>query len=295
MLHHHHPRPLAPDRVVVLGASGFIGKAIAGRLAARHVPVVAPGRNEIDLTDRDASERLAASLRPTDALVMASARAPCKTPQMLVDNIQMMGAVCGALGRAPVAHVVYVSSDAVYHDALTPLTESAPAAPTSLHGAMHVAREQMLAAAVGGVPLAVLRPTLVYGAFDPHNGYGPNRFRRLANRGEPIVLFGEGEERRDHVDVDDVAAIACRVLEHRSAGTLNVATGAVTSFRAIAEHVVALSPRKVPIKTSARSGPMPHAGYRAFDPENTLAAFPDFRYITLADGLGRAQQQEFGS
>jgi UDP-glucose 4-epimerase len=226
---------------------------------------------------------------------MVSARAPCKTPQMLLDNIQMMGAVCAALGRSALTHVVYVSSDAVYHDALTPLSEGSPAAPTSLHGAMHVAREQMLKAAVGRIPLAVLRPTLVYGAADPHNGYGPNRFRRLANRGEPIVLFGEGEERRDHVDVNDVATIACRVLAQRSEGTLNVATGVVTSFRAIAEQVVALSPRKVAIAASPRSGPVPHNGYRAFDPQNTLLAFPDFHYTTLAEGLKRAQHQEFGS
>jgi UDP-glucose 4-epimerase len=294
MLRHLHPRPLAPDRVVVLGAGGFIGKAIAARLAAQRVPVIALGRNEMDLIAHDAGDRLAGSLQRTDALVMVSARAPCKTPQMLLDNIQMMGAVCAALGRSPVAHVVYVSSDAVYHDALTPLNESSPAAPTSLHGAMHVAREHMLKAVVGRIPLAVLRPTLVYGASDPHNGYGPNRFRRLANRGEPIVLFGEGEERRDHVDIDDVATIACRVLAQRSEGTLNIATGVVTSFRAIAEQVVVLSPRKVTINASPRSGPMPHDGYRAFDPENTLAAFPNFRYTTLADGLGRAQQQEFG-
>ncbi|HXW29301.1 MAG TPA: NAD(P)-dependent oxidoreductase [Xanthobacteraceae bacterium] len=295
MLRHHHPRPLAPDRVVLLGAGGFIGKAVAAQLAVEHVPVMTLGRNRIDLTARDADERLAGWLQRTDALVMVSARAPCKTPQMLLDNIQMMGAVCAALGRSPVAHVVYVSSDAVYHDALTPLSEDSPAAPASLHGAMHVAREQMLKAALDRIPLAVLRPTLVYGAADPHNGYGPNRFRRLANRGEPIVLFGEGEERRDHVAVEDVAAIAGRVLAQRSEGTLNVATGVITSFRAIAEQVVALSPRKVAISAAPRSGPLPHNGYRAFDPQNTLAAFPDFRYTTLAEGLARAQQQEFGS
>ena len=45
-------------------------------------------------------------------------------------------------------------------------------------------------------PLALIRPTLVHGLDDPHNGYGPNRFRRLAATGREIVLFGEGEERR---------------------------------------------------------------------------------------------------
>jgi hypothetical protein len=55
--------------------------------------------------------------------------------------------------------------------------------------------------------IAVVRPTLVYGLDDPHNGYGPNRFRRLAAAGEGIVLFGEGEERRDHVAVEDLAEL----------------------------------------------------------------------------------------
>src|SRR5256885_1405531 len=74
-------------------------------------------------------------------------------------------------------------------------------------------------------PLAILRPTLLYGAEDPHNGYGPNRFRRLANAGADITLFGEGEERRDHVLIDDLAEIVLRVLKRRSTGTLNIATG----------------------------------------------------------------------
>jgi nucleoside-diphosphate-sugar epimerase len=198
------------------------------------------------------------------------------------------------VAKRPVAHLVYISSDAVYADGPLPLSEISAAAPTSLHGAMHLAREQMLQAAAGATPLAVLRPTLVYGAGDPHNGYGPNKFRRQANRGEAIVLFGEGEERRDHVDVDDIAEIVRLVLEHRSAGVLNIATGTVASFRALADKAVALSPCKVEIKGSPRSGPMPHNGYRSFDPAATLQSFPNFRYTAIDDGLERAQRQEFG-
>jgi nucleoside-diphosphate-sugar epimerase len=228
------------------------------------------------------------------SLVVVSARAPCKTPAMMLQNIGMMAAVCDALAKRPVAHLVYVSSDAVYADGPLPLTEASPAAPTSLHGAMHLAREQMLLSSAGSIPLAILRPTLVYGAGDPHNGYGPNRFRRQANRGETIVLFGEGEERRDHVDVGDIAEIVALVLDHRSAGVLNIATGTVASFRALADKAVALAAKPVAIKSSPRNGPMPHNGYRPFDPAATLAAFPGFRYTAIHAGLARAQRQEFG-
>jgi UDP-glucose 4-epimerase len=291
MLHHHRTPPADPTRVVILGAGGFIGGAITARLGRERIATEALGHRDLDLVAPGADERLAGVLRDTDSLVVVSARAPCKNPAMLVENVIMIGAACEALARRSVAHLVYISSDAVYADGPLPLTEASPAAPTSLHGAMHLAREQMLAAAAAKTPFAILRPTLVYGARDPHGGYGPNRFRRLANRGEKIVLFGEGEERRDHVLVDDVAELARLVLRHRSSGILNCATGSVASFRAIAETVVKLSGKSAPIVGSPRSGPMPHNGYRPFDPAATYAAFPGFRYTTLEDGLARAQQE----
>ena len=155
---------------------------------------------------------------------------------------------------------------------------------------MHLAREIAFRTSVSA-PLAIVRPSLLYGAADPHNGYGPNRFRRLAAEGRDIVLFGEGEERRDHVLVEDLADLVCRVLAHRSAGVLNVASGEVHSFREIAERVVALAPRRVAIRTSPRQGPMPHNGYRPFDITECRRAFPDFAYTPLGDGLVRVQKE----
>ena len=106
------------------------------------------------------------------------------------------------------------------------------------------------------------------------------RIGLLANR--PV---GEGEERRDHVLVDDVAEIVCRVIEHRSRGTLNIATGEVYSFRDIAERVAAMVKPVVAVRGTPRQGEMPHGGYRPFDIAACHRAFPDFRYTSLADGL----------
>jgi UDP-glucose 4-epimerase len=136
--------------------------------------------------------------------------------------------------------------------------------------------------------VANLRPTLIYGASDPHNGYGPNRFRRLANQGSNIVLFGEGEERRDHVYIDDVAELITLVLQHKSVGALNVATGHVHSFMEIAKAVVALSGNATAVSCSPRMGPMPHNGYRPFDNTICEQAFPKFRYTLLREGLRKA-------
>jgi nucleoside-diphosphate-sugar epimerase len=149
---------------------------------------------------------------------------------------------------------------------------------------MHLAREVMLKSIVSS-SLSVLRPTLIYGAADPHNGYGPNRFRRACAAGQEITLFGNGEELRDHVLIDDVAEIIYRVLRHRSQGTLNIATGEVHSFRNIAESIVKMSKNPVRVRATERQGAMPHGGYRAFNASATRAAFPDFRYTELQEGL----------
>jgi nucleoside-diphosphate-sugar epimerase len=108
------------------------------------------------------------------------------------------------------------------------------------------------------------------------------------------MLFGEGEERRDHVDVADVAALALLILRHRSAGTLNAATGSVTSFREMAEMAVRLAKKDVPVRGQPRVGAIPHGGYRPFDAGATRAAFPDFRYRPVAEGMAKAQRAEFG-
>lgn len=292
MLTHTFATPAKPARVVVIGAAGFVGKAVAARVEKDGIPVLRVTRAEVDLLAADAAERLGALLKDGDSVVAVSAIAPCKNPAMLQDNLTLTQALVKAIGGIKAAHVVNISSDAVFCDQEAPLTEDSAKAPDSYHGIMHLARELMFRTELAA-PLAILRPTLIYGAGDPHNGYGPNQFRRKANKGEDITLFGEGEERRDHVLVDDVAELVARTLAHRSTGSLNVATGVVTSFRDIALAAVKLSGKSVAVNGSPRKGAMPHNGYRPFNPAATQAAFPDFAYTPLAEGMAKAQAEEF--
>src|SRR5688500_3031590 len=114
MLGHLNASPAAPKRVVVMGAAGFVGGAVVGRLARERVPVLALGRKEIDLAATDAAERIGRLLQPEDAFVAVAARAPCKDSDMLLENIAMARAMARALAKSRVAHVINISSDAVY-------------------------------------------------------------------------------------------------------------------------------------------------------------------------------------
>ena len=122
MLEHLNPRPKKPARVVVAGAAGFVGGAVAARLERDGMTVLRLTRREVDLLAPDADARLQAVLRTGDAFVAAAARAPCRNAGMLVENMKIAGAMVTALARARVSHVVNISSDAVYADSPEPLT-----------------------------------------------------------------------------------------------------------------------------------------------------------------------------
>ncbi|MEI8173110.1 MAG: NAD-dependent epimerase/dehydratase family protein [Deltaproteobacteria bacterium] len=293
MLKHNAENPLIPQRVVVMGAGGFIGASLIKLLSKKNVSHEALTSSNLNLLDAEASKKLTEAIQPEDALVLISAIAPCKDNQILLKNIAMMASVCAAIDKTPPAHVIYISSDAVYADDTKPLTENSCAEPSSLHGIMHLAREVMLKQ-VCNMPLAILRPTLVYGAGDTHNGYGPNQFYRLAVEGKSIILFGEGEEQRDHVHIEDVIEIISLVITHGSSGVLNVATGIVTSFRDIAEMVALQFNPPTDIKTVPRKGPMPHNGYRPFEISACRNAFPKFSYLPLEEGLKKMNHESIG-
>jgi nucleoside-diphosphate-sugar epimerase len=291
MLSHHRAPSEKPNRVVVLGAAGFVGGAAVRHLTIAGIAAVALGRKEVDLLSGNAAGALRKHLSPGDTLVFVSAKAPCKDAAMLIENVRMAGAVCEAVKGLGIAHLVYVSSDAVYKESAEPLTEASCAEPGSAHGAMHLAREVLLRSEFTG-PMAILRPTLIYGLGDPHNGYGPNRFRRLASSGKAIMLFGEGEERRDHVSVEDVAGLLVGIIRRQSTGVLNAVSGSVASFRELAEFTAEQFSPRVAVSGTPRSGPMPHNGYRAFDASAIAQAFPDFRITPWREGVAAACKAE---
>lgn len=291
-IEHRINPPADPARVVLLGARGFIGSTLNRHLTSAGIATLPLASGDLDLTAPDAGTKLAALLRPDDALVLLSTLTPDKGRDLatFMRNLRMGEAVAAALQARPVAHALYMSSDAVYPYDTGLISETSPAAPADLYGIMHRTRELMLQQAFRG-PLTILRCALVYGAADTHNSYGPNRFRRMAEKERKILLGGQGEETRDHVLIDDVVAMIREVLRHRSHGLLNLATGRSVTFDALARLVAGLFSPAAEVVHTARQSPITH---RHFDAAVRRQAFPEFRFTPLAEGLARVHREAFG-
>lgn len=274
--------------LLVLGARGFVARAFVAHAVSLGWKVRAVGSMAINLIAPNSVDAVAALLSPEDTLVMVSALTPDRGQDIatLMRNLAMGQHVCAALEKQPCGQVINVGSDALYDESANPVREMTAVAPASLHGLMHFTREQMLADTCRRlrVPLARLRPSLLYGPGDTHNGYGPNRFVRTAVADGRIKLFGEGEEQRDHVFIGDVARVIAEVVHRRSEGVLNVATGRSHSFRHVADLVATTVDRDVAVEPSSRVNAIVH---RHFDVTALIRAFPNFQFTSLDDGLSR--------
>lgn len=288
MLTHLTPSNENPDRVVVIGARGFIGAALLARLAAEKVPALAVSSQDIDLSAAKSDEALTVLLRPTDAVVMLSCRTPDKGRDLsaTLQNLAMGFHFTNAVVKAGCRHIVYFSSDAVYADDTARVTDDTKAEPGTPYGAAHLAREVMLKSAAAE-RLAIIRPTLVYGIADTHDSYGPNRFRRMVEKDGKITLFGFGEERRDHIIIDDLVELTMRVLRRRSIGLLLGVTGQSHSFGDVAAMVARQSSPPAEIVNLPRANLSPPIWHRNFDITGTLLAFPDMQFVSLADGVAK--------
>ena len=268
-----------PKRVVILGSAGFIAKSLIQKLQINKINYIALSQKEIDLTLKKNILNLRKIISKEDVIIFISAKAPVKNIGMFNQNIQMANNFIESLKNKPDNHIIYISSDAVYKDIKTTINENSLTIPESLHGIMHLTRELLMKSHFKN--LCILRSTLIYGSLDPHNGYGPNQFIRLAKKNLDIKLFGNGEEKRDHVWIEDVTSLIFHAICFRSTGILNVATGKVNSFYDIAKKIIKLTNSKSKIIKTKRVGVMPHNGFRPFNPILTYKKYSNFKYSNL--------------
>jgi len=257
--------PIKPKRVVIFGANGFVGSSIANDLQFNGIKILKITKDKYDLLKEENIKKIRKLLKSDDSIIFISALAPCKNVEMLRQNIVILDNFCKIINNKKFNHLVNISSDAVFADSMKKINETSSKEPDSVHGIMHLTREKVLESNVDAEKLAHVRPTLIYGKNDSHNGYGPNLFARLIKAKKNITLFGKGEERRDHVLIDDVAKIVRHVILYKCYGSINAVSGNVISFYNVAKNLKKQTKSKNKIITTRRKIPMPHNGYRAFD------------------------------
>ena len=271
-------------RVIILGAGGFVSSHVEKKLYQLNIECIAFSRKKLDLTKEISSKFLKNFLKKDDYVFFAAAKAPVKNMEMLIYNLNMLRNISNGVECGKIKKLIYLSSDAVYQDTKKKINEESKVAPSSFHGQMHYLRETYLES-IYKKKICIVRPTLIFGPLDPHNGYGPNKFIRETKKNKPIILFGKGEEKRDHIFINDVSSILCKLMINNFFGKINLATGKVETFYNISKKINSLANNSKKILFLKRKGPLPHLGYRAFDNKKLRKLFSKIRFKSLNQNI----------
>lgn len=284
-------------RVLITGHRGFVGRHLAAALDGHDitgVDVVGPAPVDARSFFREDRARY-------DLVVHAAAHVGGRAdiegrPTFLgAYNAQLDGALFEWALRTRPAHLVYLSSSAVYPVALQDgwlgrtLAEddvdlAAPRLPDATYGWTKLTGERLAAeAAAEGVRMHVVRPFSGYAADQDDTYPFPALLARVAARRDPVEVWGDGQQVRDWIHIDDVIGGILAAVEQGVPGPVNLCTGRPMPFIELVALMAAAAGYQAGWKPVG--GP---AGvfYRVGDPARMLGFYRP--RVSLEEGIRRA-------
>jgi UDP-glucose 4-epimerase len=273
------------SRALVTGGAGFIGSNVVGLLVAEGYDVVVLDnlmtgyRRNLDAFARVRfaegdvrDERLAREVTDGVEVVfhLAASVGNTRSIEHPVDDseINVIGTlrVLEAARRAGVGKIVCSSSAAIFGELKhLPIREDHPVEPDTPYGVSKLAEEkQCLAyAKLYDIEAVCLRYFNVYGVNQRYDAYG-NVIPIFAHRmlgGEPLTVYGDGEQTRDFVNVRDVARANLLAAGARGvSGAFNIASGESVTVNRLIEMMSAASGIEPAVEhTAPRKGDVRHS------------------------------------
>ena len=275
-------------KVIVTGGAGFIGSHLSEELVKRgHLVIIVDNlstgniNNIKHLLNKDSVQFVKNSIADLPLLrelfhgvdyIFHEAAIPTvprsiENPRVSHD-INATGTlnVLIAAKENSVKKVIYASSSSVYGDVHTlPKREDMMPQPESPYAVSKLTGEYycQVFQKVYGLPTVCLRYFNVYGPRqDPDRKHAAviPKFIKVALNGDPLIIFGDGEQTRDFTFVKDVVDATILAAESDACGLLNVSYGKSINLKDLAKFIVNIAGKNIGvIHQELRAGDVRHS------------------------------------
>ena len=136
-----------------------------------------------------------------------------------------------------------------------------------------------------GTKVYIFRPFSGYGELQDLNYPFPSFIKRVVDRNDPFVIWGDGTQVRDFIHMDDICDAVMEAVSKDLPTPINLGTGIPTSFNELAElmfDIEGWKPKEIVHEANKPSGVM----YRCCDPTEFVKLYRP--KITLHDGIRRS-------
>ncbi len=286
------------QRVVILGNTGFIGNCLQKYLQEHWVDidVIGISTDEADLTNEKNVPMLSDYFNDMTAVVMCSMvkKEYGDNLDTYIKNVKMGMNLNRILEQSSVGRFIYLSSTAVYGEDIENIniTEKVGVEPTSYYGMAKYALERLLNKVLEKKKessFLILRPPTIYGPQDRIQAYGPTGFIKKVMNGESVTLWGDGEELREFVYIDDVVDIIVRLLFSDYQGVVNAVSGQSYTFKQVLEIILNVFGSEVDINFRDRSKKKVD---HVFNNQILFELLPEFKFTPLEEGIRKTYAYE---
>ena len=289
---------LTGQHVVVTGGAGFIGSGVVEMLVRAGADVTVADLRQVDRDDvravtgdlRDAAVREEAVTPGTTAIVHLAAltsvlRSKEAPDEVYATNVAMTQGLLEVAREREVPRLLFTSTNAVTGDVgRQTIQEDLALAPLTPYGATKAAAEMLLSAYAGsfGMRTCALRLTNVYGPGMHHKDSFVPRLMRAARDGGGVEVYGDGEQVRDLVHLDDVCAGLRTVWEADATGPVIIGSGRSVSVNDLVAAAREVTGAEIPARhVPPKPGEMP-AVIVSIDRASSLGYAPQ---VSLDEGM----------
>tara|TARA_B100000315_G_scaffold245214_1_gene270836 strand:- start:84 stop:959 length:876 start_codon:yes stop_codon:yes gene_type:complete len=287
-------------KIIILGHTGFIGNSIFLTLQKKYfknktIQIKGLSSKQANLLNKSSIKKLKKEITTNSIIIICSAIKSNygNNLELFNKNLSMIKNIAYSINEKKIKKIIYLSSNAVYgvHRNCKLANEKTQINTDTFYSLSKYISEQTLKLVLGRKnekKLIIIRPTIAYGPNERLIAGSPSGFIKLIKKKKNFFIWGNGNEIRDFLYIEDLTSIIIKLISKNFYGILNV-SGFSSSYLYIIKKISKIL--KIEPKITYRKRTTPKVN-KTYSNKLVKKIFPKIKLTSIESGINKILKQE---